>query len=61
MPKLTPTENKVFYFREPPTKTFCPLCHRVIRYTVPGETVTYLVHAIDDVCVMDNEQVVKSG
>lgn len=54
MPKHPHRDFRNFYIKDVPQDTFCPLCHRAIRYAVPATETTYLVHAIDDVCVMDN-------
>lgn len=34
---------------------FCPLCGRVIENIVPAESITYIVHALDNLCVIDNQ------
>jgi hypothetical protein len=43
-----------------PERRFCPECHRVIKYVVPSDMITYIVHEINDVCAIENE-VVPNG
>lgn len=47
---------KRFVFSELPEKVFCPVCHKLVKSVVPSGSFLYLVHAIDNVCVVDNVQ-----
>ncbi len=57
MPKQPSRDFRNFYIKDIPQDTFCPECHRLVRWTIPAELYTYFAHAIDDICVVDNEPV----
>lgn len=47
---------KRYVFSELPDKVFCPVCRKLVKNVVPSGSFLYLVHTIDDVCVVDNVQ-----
>lgn len=54
MSKLPPDGGHTFFYKPIHKKPSCPLCGRLVNLAVPATTFTYLVHAQDDICVMDN-------
>ncbi len=54
--KMNPPKVKRFVFSELPKKIFCPVCRKLVKNVVPSGSFLYLVHATDDVCVVDNVQ-----
>ena len=61
MPKHPGSQASLFIYKDLSEKLICPICGREVRVVVPATTFTYLVHAPEDLCVMDNVKVVKSG
>lgn len=61
MKKHSPEPSPTFVFEEPDEARHCCRCGRDLKYTVPAETTTYLVHADGSCCVIDNEPLVKRG
>lgn len=54
MAKHPPKLIHTFFYKTPLHKPSCPFCGRPVNLAVPATTVTYLVHAQDGICVMDN-------
>lgn len=44
-----------FYFKDLDKRPSCPACGKDVKVVVPSTKLTYLVHDIDRVCVIDNE------
>ena len=61
MPKHPGSQASLFIYKDLSEKLICPICGREVRVVVPATTFTYLVHAPDDLCVMDNEMAVDNG
>ena len=43
-----------FYFKDLDKRPICPACGKDVRVVVPSAKLTYLVHAVDQLCVIDN-------
>ena len=43
-----------FYFKDLDKRPSCPACGKDVRVVVPSAKLTYLVHAVDQLCVIDN-------
>lgn len=68
MPKNPGIQSSLFIYKDIPEALVCPICARLVAVVIPAETLTYLVHTPEVICVMDNNppmqeivQAVKSG
>ena len=54
MKKKRATPSPPFYFKEISERPNCPLCGEPAKVVVPSIKLTYIVHAVDKVCVLGN-------
>jgi len=55
MPKHPGLQVTLFAYNDQAEKLICHICGRMVKAVVPATTITYLVHAPNDICVTDNQ------
>lgn len=61
MPKHPPSQNHLFIYEDVTERVICPNCKGIVKTVIPATSVTYLIHARGEVCILDHRRGVSDG
>lgn len=54
MPKHSAQQNRLFKYKDVAERLICPNCKGIIKDVISAPNVTFLIHANDEFCMLDN-------